>query len=61
MIGTVNLPSEVEQAFQDATRTKGVSVDALLADVLMSNAPVPEAAQILEWQEEQGIPVLRAG
>jgi hypothetical protein len=61
MTVTVNLPQNVEQAYVAAARTKGVSVDALVADVLVSNAPLTESAQHPELIEELGIPVLRTG
>ena len=61
MTVTVKLPQKVEQAYLAAARTKGVSVDALVADVLVSHAPVAESPQQPELIEERGIPVLRTG
>ena len=61
MTVTVNLPQKVEQAYITAARTKGVSVDAFVYDVLVSNAPLSESPQRPELIEEQGIPVLRTG
>lgn len=61
MTVTVNLPQNVEQAYITAARTKGVSVDALVAHVLVSHAPVSEPSEWPELVEEQGIPVLRTG
>jgi len=61
MTVTINLPQNVEQAYLAAARTKGVSVDALVTDVLVSNAPVSDSAQRPELIEEEGIPVLRTG
>ena len=58
---TVNLPQQVEQAYLAAARTRGVSVDALVADLLVSNAPLAESLQHPELIEELGIPVLRTG
>ncbi|MBZ2185568.1 MAG: hypothetical protein K7J46_12725 [Bryobacter sp.] len=58
---TVKIPQSVEQAYVSAARTKGVSVDALVEDVLVLNAPVAESAQRPELVEELGIPVLRSG
>ena len=58
---TVNLPQQVEQAYLAAARTRGVSVDALVADLLVSNAPLAESSQHPELIEELGIPVLRTG
>jgi hypothetical protein len=57
----VNLPQKVEQAYLAAARTKGVSVDTLVTEVLVSNAPVAEAPQHPELTEESGIPVLGVG
>jgi hypothetical protein len=40
---------------------QGVSLDALVADLLVSNAPLAESSQHPELIEELGIPVLRTG
>lgn len=61
MTVTVNLPQKVEQAYVTAVRTKGFSVDSLVADVLVSHAPVAESFEWPELIEEHGIPVLRTG
>ena len=61
MTVTINLPKSVEQAYLAAAQTKGVSVDALVADVLVSHVPATEPAQRPELVEERGIPVLRTG
>lgn len=61
MTVTVNLPQKVEQAYVAAARSKGVSVDALVVDVLVSHAPVAESYPRPELVEEHGIPVLRTG
>jgi hypothetical protein len=61
MTVTVDLPQNVEPAYVAAARTKGVSIDALVADVLVSNAPVVESSQQPELVEENAIPVLRTG
>jgi hypothetical protein len=62
---TIDLPEQVEQAYQAAARAKGVSVDALVSDVLLSHTPIAvSAAQPAErpqLREERGIPVLRTG
>jgi hypothetical protein len=58
---TVHLPPEVEQAFLAAARSRGVPVDQLVADLLISNPPAAGPAQRPELIEEQGVPVLRAG
>jgi hypothetical protein len=61
MTVTVNLPQNIEQAYVAAARTRGVSVDALVTDVLVSHAPAAESPQRPELIEELGIPVLRTG
>lgn len=61
MTVTVNLPQKIEQAYLSAARTKGVSVDALVADLLVSHAPLAKSSQHPELIEEHGIPVLRTG
>jgi hypothetical protein len=61
MTVTVDLPPKVEQAYVAAARAKGVSVDVLVADVLVSNAPAADSSQHPELIEEHGIPVLRTG
>ena len=61
MTVTINLPRNVEQAYLNAAQTKGVPVDALVTDVLVSHVPATESAQRPELVEERGIPVLRTG
>jgi len=61
MTVTVNLPQQVEQAYLAAARSKGVTVDALVADLLVSHAPPAESPNGPEMTNVQGIPVLRTG
>ena len=61
MIVTIHLPQKVEEAYCAAAGTKGASIDALVADVLVFNAPVAESSQYPEFIDEYGIPVLRTG
>ena len=61
MTVTINLPQNVERAYLSAAQTKGVSVDTLLTDVLVSHVPATESVQRPELVEERGIPVLRTG
>jgi hypothetical protein len=65
MTVTINLPHNVEQAYVAAAATKGVSIDALVTDVLVSHVPLAEAVQCIvecpELVEEQGVFVLRTG
>ena len=54
---TIELPKSVEQAYLSAAKDKGVSIDALVTDVLVKylNSETPELI------EELGIQVLRTG
>ncbi len=66
MTVTINLPQNVEQAYLVAARAKGVSVDTLVSDVLLSHAPVAEAGQQSpvsgpQLINENGVTVLRTG
>ena len=61
MTVTVNLPRTVEQAYEAADRSKGVSLDALVADILVSHMPEVEPTEHPELLEEHGIPVLHSG
>ncbi len=60
---TVNakLPRNVEQAYMSAAQRKGVSVESLVAEVLVSNAPLADSSPLPELIEEHSIPVLRTG
>ena len=58
---TIHLPDNVEQAYAAVARRKGVSIDVLVTDVLVSNMPVPEPLAGPELVEENGVPVLRSG
>lgn len=64
MTMTIHLPEDIEQAYAAAARDRGVSLDVLVTDVLVSHMPaaVTEPAQSSGiWIEENGIPVLRTG
>ena len=61
MTVTINLPQKIEQAYLTAAQTKGVSIDSLVTEVLVSHAPVAESGLWPELVEEQGVPVLRTG
>lgn len=58
---TLNLPKSVEQAYAAAAREKGITIDALVTDLLVSHVPTPEPNQQPELIKENGIPVLRTG
>lgn len=61
MTVTITLPRDVERAYEAAARNRGVSVDALVTDIVVSHAPAAETSQRPELIEELGIPVLRTG
>ena len=61
MTVTINLPQHVEQAYTVAAQTMGMTVDALVTDILVSHVPLAETEPRPEWIEEQGIPVLCTG
>lgn len=42
---TVTLPKDIEQAYVTAARSKGVSVDVLIEDLLVSHAPATKLPQ----------------
>ena len=67
MTMTIHLPEDVEQTYAAAARDRGVSLDVLVTNVLVSHlsAVVAEPAQPSsssgKWTEEDGIPVFRTG
>lgn len=61
MTVTINLPQHVEQAYTVAAQTMGMTVDALVTDILVSHVPLAKSEPQAEWIDEQGIPVLRTG
>lgn len=61
MAMTIHLPDSVEQAYAAVARRKGVSIDVLVTDILVSNMPATEPLTGPELVEENGVPVLRAG
>lgn len=61
MTVTVQLPPNVEQAYLSAAKEMGVSLDTLVADVLLSHVPVTDPLSVPKLIEENGIPVLRTG
>jgi len=61
MTVSVNLPHQIERAYQAAAESKGMTVDAFVADILVSNAPIAEASTFAQLVIESGIPVLHTG
>lgn len=61
MAVTIQLPKRIEEAYATAARELGVSVDALVTDVLVSHAPAAEPQQHPELVLVGGVPVLRTG
>ena len=58
---TINLPQDVEYAYLTEARSKGISIDSLVQDVLVSHAPGADSLRHPELVEEFGISVLRTG
>ena len=67
---TGHLPQRIEQAYLAEAQRKGVSIDSLVADVLLLHAPeaeptlpitAPTLSAKLEFVKEQGVFVLRSG
>ena len=63
MTVTIHLPERVERAYQTAASDQGVSIEALLSNILLKHAPtaISEADSGAEMILERGIPVLRTG
>ncbi len=66
MTVTVDLPQHIELAYIAAAEAKGVPVDVLVRDVLLSHLcdaqAVPETiSPAHQWVEEDGVSVLRTG
>jgi hypothetical protein len=47
---TLNLPPQVEQAYLAEAQARGVSIDALVRDVLLERRPLPVAADMTPQQ-----------
>ena len=67
MTVTLNLPPEIERAFQGEVQARGLSLGAFLSEVILSRAelvagqsavPASSSAQLVR---EEGVPVLRTG
>ena len=66
MTVTIHLPQQVEQAYRAAAQSKGVSLDALVSDVLLSHAPAAESEHATvspepRLVEQHGVAVLWTG
>lgn len=51
---TLNLPPQVEQAYLAEAQARGLSLDALVRDVLLARQPSPSAADMTpeQWVDE---------
>lgn len=60
---TINLPQTIEQAYLAAAQREGVSIDALVTQVLVSHVPLsePPAAAQVKLIEKKGLLVLSVG
>jgi len=58
---TVNLPEHLEQAFIAEARAKGITVDALMREVLLAHPPVSVSSDGPKLIYIEGIPALRSG
>ena len=66
MAVTIHLPQNVEDAYLIAAQAKGMSLDMLVSDVLLSHVPVTETQQRdlpsgPQLIEEHGVTVLHTG
>jgi hypothetical protein len=54
MTVTLNLPPQVEQAYLEVARARGLSLDALVRDVLLERQPFPATADLApeQWVDE---------
>ena len=67
----IHLPEQIERAYFAAAEERGVSMETLVAELLVTNSPVfldaglvdrrNDPPQNPEWIREMGIPVLRTG
>ncbi|HEX3587850.1 MAG TPA: hypothetical protein VH024_17755, partial [Candidatus Angelobacter sp.] len=49
---TLNLPPQVEQAYLAEAHAKGLSLDALVSDVLLARQPAPVEMTVEQWIDE---------
>ena len=67
MTVTLNLPPEIERAFQGEARARGLSLDEFLSEVVLARIGVaPEESAVAGFSSgrlvyEEGVPVLRTG
>ena len=67
MTVTLNLPPDIEQAFQGEAQARGLSLDEFLSEVILSRAEhaAGPSAVAASWSaqlvREEGVPVLRTG
>jgi hypothetical protein len=67
MTVTLNLPPDIERAFQSEAEVRGLSLDEFLSEIILSRAVnVPgQSGAIASWSArlvlEEGVPVLHTG
>jgi hypothetical protein len=67
MTVTLNLPPDVEEAFQGEAQARGLSLDEFLSEVILSRAEqvtgqsAADASLSARLVREEGVPVLRTG
>jgi hypothetical protein len=67
MTVTLNLPPDIERAFQGEARARGLSLDEFLSEVILSRAEnvtgqsAVASSLCAQLVHEEGVPVLRTG
>jgi hypothetical protein len=67
MTVTLNLPPDIERAFQGEAQSRGLSLDEFLSEVILSHAEsvagqsAVAAFSSAQLVREEGVPVLRTG
>ena len=67
MTVTLNLPPDIERAFQGEAQARGLSLDEFLSEVILSRTEQPAgqsavaASLSAQLVREEGVPVLRTG
>jgi hypothetical protein len=65
MTVTLNLPPDIERAFQSEAQARGLSLDEFMSEVILSRAEPGQSAVAASLSaqlvREEGVPVLRTG
>jgi hypothetical protein len=66
MTVTLNLPPDIERAFEGEAQARGLSLDEFLSEVILSRAehvagPSETAVSTAQLVLEEGVPVIRTG